>query len=140
MGELIPPASGVVDAVAWVHVVDGRILVTRTRGRDLFYIPGGKPETGEDDVDALAREIHEELAVEIDPLTVEHWWTVRSPAHGYDAHTTVAMRCYIGAGSGEPTAAAEIAELAWFGEADAQRCAPAAQAVINRLAAQRRLR
>ncbi|WP_308287346.1 NUDIX domain-containing protein [Actinomadura parmotrematis] len=41
----------------------GRVLSTRSRGKDVWYLPGGKREAGESDERTLLREIAEELAV-----------------------------------------------------------------------------
>jgi hypothetical protein len=41
----IEPTDQIIDKLAWIHIVDGRILVTRTEGREKYYIPGGKRET-----------------------------------------------------------------------------------------------
>ncbi|MFG3291908.1 NUDIX domain-containing protein [Streptomyces sp. NPDC048179] len=60
------------EKVAWVLVRDGRVLVTRNRGVDVFYFPGGKREPGESDAETLAREIEEELQSRIDTTTMEH--------------------------------------------------------------------
>lgn len=63
--------SGVptIHVVAAVIVREGRVLVCR-RNRDradggLWEFPGGKVEPGERAVEALVREIHEELGVQI---------------------------------------------------------------------------
>ncbi len=48
-----------IDKIAWIHLEDGKILSTRSRGKDVYYIPGGKREPGETDVDTLTREIDE---------------------------------------------------------------------------------
>lgn len=55
-----------IDKIAWIHFDDGKILSTRSRGKDVYYLPGGKREPGEPDVDTLVREIDEEPAVKID--------------------------------------------------------------------------
>jgi 8-oxo-dGTP diphosphatase len=39
----------------------GRVLLVRKRGTAAFMQPGGKRDSGEDDITALAREIEEEL-------------------------------------------------------------------------------
>ena len=39
----------------------GRVLLVRKRGTTAFMQPGGKRDSGEDDITALAREIDEEL-------------------------------------------------------------------------------
>ena len=56
--------SGIISVVAAVIRDDsGRVLLVRKRGTSAFMQPGGKRDTGEDDVAALAREIDEELGV-----------------------------------------------------------------------------
>ena len=41
----------------------GKLLVARSKGKALFYIPGGKRDEGESDHETLCREIDEELDV-----------------------------------------------------------------------------
>jgi len=53
------PEVPVLDVLAWVVLRDDRMLTVRTRGRDAFYLPGGKREPGESDVAALRREVRE---------------------------------------------------------------------------------
>ena len=57
----------VIDTVAWVHLVNGKILCARPRGKDVFYVPGGKREGAESDLQTLLREIAEELTVALRP-------------------------------------------------------------------------
>jgi 8-oxo-dGTP diphosphatase len=61
------PEVPVLDVLAWVVLRDDRMLTVRTRGRDVFYLPGGKREPGENDVAALRRDVDEELGVELEP-------------------------------------------------------------------------
>ena len=56
MGFSDSASPGLVDALAWVCVRDGRVLKVRSRGKDVFYLPGGKREPGESDAAALVRE------------------------------------------------------------------------------------
>jgi 8-oxo-dGTP pyrophosphatase MutT (NUDIX family) len=104
-----------IDKVAWLEVVDGRVLSTRSRGKDVYYLPGGKREPGESDVDTLVREIREELAVDIDPASARHAGTFTAQAHGHTAGVDVRMTCYAAAYRGALTASSEIEELAWLG-------------------------
>ena len=58
-----PATTESIDVLAWVCVRDGRMLATRTHGKSVFYLPGGKRLPGESDAKALSREIAEELGV-----------------------------------------------------------------------------
>jgi 8-oxo-dGTP diphosphatase len=125
-----------IDVVAWVCVQHGRVLVTRTRGRDAYYLPGGKREPGESDWQALARETREELAVELAPETISLLGVIEAPAHAAPAGTRVRMICYHA--DPVPTlpplaARGEVEEIAWLDTRDRPRCAPALQAVLIEL-------
>jgi 8-oxo-dGTP pyrophosphatase MutT (NUDIX family) len=127
-----------IDVVAWICVRDARLLVTRTRGRDAYYLPGGKRELGESDWQALARETREELDIELVAETLSLVSVVEAPAHAAPTGTRVRMICY----QAEPAAAApslsargEVEEIAWLDMRDRDRCAPAVQAVLTELSA-----
>ncbi|WP_457489191.1 NUDIX domain-containing protein, partial [Tardiphaga sp. P5_C10] len=54
-------------------VTDGaRLLLVRKRGGRSYILPGGKPEQGESDFQALAREVEEELGCSIDTYSVQY--------------------------------------------------------------------
>jgi 8-oxo-dGTP diphosphatase len=120
--------------VAFVHVDDaGRCLMARPRGRRLFFMPGGKKEPGEDDVQALVRELREELGVALDPTTVVARFVVEERAFGAREPTVVRMACYGGAIAGTPAASREIEALGWLTLDDAALAPPAGQEVLRRL-------
>ena len=121
-----------VKAVAWLHWKDARVLCVRSKGKDKFYIPGGKYEAGESDMEALTREIKEELGVKLFE-DAEELVTIRAPAHGYSELTTVEMRCFRARYAGVLGANSEIAELAWLSFEERGRCAPAAKLAIEYL-------
>ncbi len=60
-----------IDKLAWVHLSDRRLLCARSRGKDAYFLPGGKREEGESDEAALVREIREELTVQLLPHTLQ---------------------------------------------------------------------
>lgn len=129
-----------IDTVAWVLVEDGRILCVRSRGKDVFYIPGGKRESGETELDALVREINEELAVDLVPESVRHFGTYRARAHAQADGVEVLMSCYTADYLGTPTASSEIEELDWLGYADRRLVAPVDQLLFDDLLADGQLR
>jgi 8-oxo-dGTP pyrophosphatase MutT (NUDIX family) len=128
-----------IDTVAWVCLAEGRILGTRSRGRELFYIPGGKRHAGESDLHTLLREVREEVSVELLPGTAEHFGTYEAAADGHGEGVRVTMACYTAAHRGILAAAGEIAELAWLEYADRDRTAPVDRVVFDDLKAAGRL-
>lgn len=122
-----------IDKVAWLYLEDGRVLGTRSAGKDTFYLPGGKREPGESDVETLVREIREELSVEIDAASARHVGTFEAQAHGHTSGVTVRMTCYTASFEGEPVASAEIEELAWLTTADADRISPVDRIIFAHL-------
>ncbi|GAA2726522.1 NUDIX domain-containing protein [Actinocorallia aurantiaca] len=123
----------VVDKIAWIHLDQGRILSTRSRGKDVYYLPGGKREPGESDLDTLVREIDEELALVIDPTTAIHLETFHAQAHGFPDGSTIQMACYTADHRGTPTPCNEIDEIVWLTYADRPRSSPVDQLVFDHL-------
>ena len=122
-----------IDKIAWIHLEDGKILSTRSRGKDVYYIPGGKREPGETDVDTLTREIDEELAVTIVPGTARHFGTFEAQAHGHADGVIVRMTCYTADHQGTPVPSSEIEEVGWLAYRDRDRVAPVDQIIFDHL-------
>ena len=55
----------IISKIAWIHIEDRKVLMVRTRGKDTFYFPGGKPEKLESNAQALERELREELEFDL---------------------------------------------------------------------------
>jgi 8-oxo-dGTP diphosphatase len=110
-----------IDKIAWIRFHEGRILGARSRGKDVYYLPGGKREPGESDVETLAREIAEELDVVISPDSVKHAGTFQAQADGRDSGVEVRMTCYTADYEGTLKPSSEIEEFAWLAYADRDR-------------------
>ena len=118
-----------IDKVAWVHVEQGRVLSTRSRGKDVYYLPGGKREPGERDEACLRREIQEELAVDIQTATLRKLGVFEAQAHGKPM--PIRMACYDAEYAGVLRASAEVEEFVWLVYADRERCAPVDQIIFE---------
>ena len=129
------PTELLIDTVAWVLIEDARILCARPRGKDVFYIPGGKREGAETDLETLVREIREELTVRLDPATVAHVGTYEAGGPGLPAGAVVRMSCYTGEYRGTLAPSAEIDETAWFSYADRHLVPPVDQLLFDDLKA-----
>jgi 8-oxo-dGTP pyrophosphatase MutT (NUDIX family) len=134
----VPGLTGphLIDTVAWVRVENGRILCARPRGKDVFYIPGGKREGTETDLQVLLREITEELTVTLRPGTVRHVGTYEAAQpDGGPSTRVVRMSCYTGEYAGTLAPSSEIDELAWFSYRDRSRVPPVDQLLFDDLKA-----
>ena len=113
-----------IDKVAYIFIKDGKILSTRSKGKDKYYIPGGKREGNESDIETLAREIKEELSVDIIESTAKLYGIFEAQAHGKAEGVIVKMTCYTADYSGELKADSEIAEIVWLTTADIEDISP----------------
>lgn len=88
--------------------------MTLSRGKDVWYIPGGKREEGESDSEALAREVKEELNVEIDKNALEFIGKYEAQAHGKPEGTMVRITCYTASFTGNLFPQNEIEKYEYF--------------------------
>jgi len=104
----------IIDKIAWLHLHNGSILSTRSRGKDCYYLPGGKREGHETDAQTLIREIREELTVELDLASLVFAGVFEAHAHGHAADVVVRMSCYYANYTGHLQPASEIEEVVWL--------------------------
>ena len=107
-----------IDKLAWIEIKENQILLTKSFGKDKYYIPGGKREIGETDEQALSREIYEELSVNLDKNTLKFVGIFEAQAHGQAEGVFVKMTCYSADYSGELNVSSEIEAMEWFRYAD----------------------
>lgn len=120
-----------IDKVAFVYIKDGRMLCTRSTGKDVFYMPGGKREAGETDPQVLVRELKEELSVDVVPASLKWMGIFEAPAHGKPEGTIVKLLCYTGEFKGDIKPAAEVEEVAWLGYSDKGKLSAAGQELFD---------
>lgn len=95
---------------------EGRLLLGRRAGEPfagMWDTPGGFVEEGEHPLDALRRELREETGLEVEPGRFVGVWM---DAYGDAPGATSTLNLYWEARvvGGEPRAADDVAELAWF--------------------------
>ncbi|MEM7118479.1 MAG: NUDIX domain-containing protein [Chloroflexota bacterium] len=110
-----------IDKLAWLYIQNRKLLMTRSKNKSVWYIPGGKREVGESDHVALKREIQEELNVTLVPATIQFLGTFEDQADGHPDGIVVRMTCYSADYAGVLNPSAEIEEMAWFSFADRDR-------------------
>lgn len=122
-----------IDKVAWIYLKEGKILSTLSKGKSKYYIPGGKREVGETDIQTLAREIEEELSVQILASSAVFWGEYVAQADSHPQGIEVAMQCYIAEYEGKLEAAAEIDHFAWLTYQDYERISPVDRLIFDAL-------
>ena len=90
----------------------GQVLLARSRGDKHFQIPGGKIAPSKNDIDALTREVEEELTIALVPYSLVNLAIFEAQAAG-QRDVLVAVRLYNGAVDGIREVSSEITELVW---------------------------
>ena len=103
-----------IDKIAFIYIKDGKILSTLSKGKDTYYIPGGKREENETDEQTLIRECKEELTIDIRKETIKYYGTFEAQAHGKAEGILVRMTCYMADFEGELKPDSEIQEMIWL--------------------------
>lgn len=122
-----------IDKLAWIYLKDGKLLSTKSFGKDVYYIPGGKREAGESGMDALLREVKEELSVDLVLGSIKHLETFEAQAHGKPEGTMVRMTCYTADYTGVLTPSAEVEELVWLSYRDRETSSPVDKIIFDYL-------
>lgn len=69
-----------IKCVCLVEETADKILLVQVRNREKYYFPGGKIEEGESQVQALLREVKEELNLTLTMDEIEYIGTIVGPA------------------------------------------------------------
>jgi 8-oxo-dGTP pyrophosphatase MutT (NUDIX family) len=91
-----------------------KILLTFSKRKQAFYLPGGKLEPGEDSCAALIRELREELRIELDPAGLAFYTHIQAPAFGEEKGVMMEQDCYRYDLLQAPEPAAEIEKIRYF--------------------------
>jgi 8-oxo-dGTP diphosphatase len=95
-------------------VMDGnRVMLVKKRGSNFLILPGGKPEKSETDVQALSRELEEELGCYLVSDQLTFLGTFSDEAAGMPG-VNVTIRLYAGSVVGTPIPQAEIESIVWW--------------------------
>lgn len=121
-----------IESVAWVFKKDGKVLCVKTKGKNKYFIPGGKLEVGETRQLGLLREIKEELNIDLVASTISYEFTVVDWAYGL-GETELEMHCYSADFSGEAFPSSEIEIMKWIDKSKIDECAPAAQKAVLKM-------
>ncbi len=123
----------IIDKIAFLYIVDGKILSSLSKGKDTYYIPGGKRELGESDNDTLIRECKEELDIDIISDTINYYGIFEAQAHGHKEGVLVKMTCYMAKFNGKIKPSSEIKEVRWLTYRDLDIISPVDKLIFKDL-------
>lgn len=103
-----------IDKIALIILENGKILSTKSIGKNKYYIPGGKREQNETDHQTLVREIKEELSVDVLQETIIYVGTFIAQSDGDKEGINVKMTCYKADYIGVLQKNNEIEEIRWL--------------------------
>ncbi len=122
-----------IDKIAFIYLKDKKILSTLSKGKDAYYIPGGKREGNETDEECLIRECKEELTIDIKRDTIHYYGTFKAQAHGKAEGIIVKMTCYEADFDGILKADSEIQEVTWLEYKDLDKISPVDKLIFEDL-------
>ncbi|MBI3138919.1 MAG: NUDIX domain-containing protein [Sphingobacteriales bacterium] len=122
--------------VGLLVIRDRKLLLAWSRNKECFYLPGGKMDPDETAVEALCREIAEELNTLLEPADLGFYTHISAPAYGELPGVIMEQDCYFLKKDINPSPAAEIGELRFFSLADylaEKNQAPGAVMILQQL-------
>lgn len=122
-----------IDKIAWIYLKDRKVLSTLSKGKDKYYIPGGKREEFENDIETLTREIKEELSVDLDISSIRYYGSFKAQAHGKSEGIVVKMSCYTANYNRDLKEDSEIEEIVWLTYKDIENVSPVDKLIFKDL-------
>lgn len=123
----------IIDCIAFIELQNKKVLVASSRGRNVWYIPGGKRDKGENDIQTLVREMKEELSIDLDLSSLQEYGVFEAQAHDQPQGVTVRMICYTGIYKGTIKKGREIDNISYVGYGEIEHPAPAVKLILEDL-------
>lgn len=122
--------------VGLLAIRNRKLLLAFSNNKQCFYLPGGKIDAGETPVQALCREIAEELNIRLSPDDLTYYTHISAPAFGEQQGIIMEQDCYFMQQDVEPVPSAEIGQVMYFTLADYSQQpnqAPGAVMILEKL-------
>ncbi|HLT51329.1 MAG TPA: hypothetical protein VKZ93_05195 [Arenibacter sp.] len=117
----IEPSPEILEILAWVYIVDQKILTIRARHQEIYNIPGGSKEKGKSDALVLFKIMKEKLQVELDIPFLYYIGIFEARAAGSAPNILDRKTYYSTAYTGTFSPDADVAEIVWMNYSDREK-------------------
>lgn len=100
--------------VGLLVIKERKLFLAYSNNKQCFYLPGGKVDKDETALQALCREISEELNITLNETDLQFYTHISAPAFGEINGTIMEQDCFLVTKPVIPVAAAEIGALSYF--------------------------
>lgn len=96
-----------------IVVKDRKLLLAFSKNKQAWYLPGGKIDAGETALEAVRREVEEELNILIPEEELRWYYHITAPAYG-EVELLMEQDCFLHELRQEVVPSAEIGEVRYF--------------------------
>lgn len=105
--------TGDIYKASGILIQNRSLLVTRSKGKETFFSPGGKLQEGETPIVAVMRELNEELSITVEERDLEPFGSFYAPAADDDTRLLHMEVFRVLRWAGEIRPSSEIEEICW---------------------------
>lgn len=108
MEKIALPTAGL------VVINDNKLLLAYSKNKNAWYLPGGKIDNGESSLEALKREILEELNFKLKLERLKYFCHITAPAYGESSNIIMEQDCFLYELNETIEPANEVGEVRFF--------------------------
>lgn len=102
-----------IDCVGLIVVENRELMLAFSKNKNAWYLPGGKVDAGETPLQAMQREIREELNMDLPADSLPWYYHITAPAFG-ENNVEMRQNCFLHQLRQTPQPSAEIGAVRFF--------------------------
>jgi hypothetical protein len=129
----VEPTPQIIDRLAWIHVVDGQLLMLQNAMTGRFELPGGRRVPLQSDFETLLQQTKEKLNITLQRPSFHFMGVFEALEEGLPKDKFIRISCYFCNYEGLPVALSTDDEMAWLGYGDRHEVGATAQLIFDHL-------
>jgi hypothetical protein len=110
----IEPSSAIIDQLAWIHLVDQKLLAIRPNGQTNYMLPSVQKEPKESDAMVLSREIEVDWKIVLDITTFEYIGIFEAQTNGNGPGILIRKTAYFSQYKGVLPSHPDLGDIVWM--------------------------